>query len=117
MSQLKLREGERLPAVGRPALIAVWPLYVLTAGLYGAWHKRHTALLTDRRIVLGQGLINREEHTVPMEHIRRAGYSRRGMAAYCQLDTTDDRLGQPVRIGPLSARMARRFVEEVETRT
>lgn len=117
MARWRLREGEELLAVGRPALIAVWPLYVATAGLYGFWHKRRTALLTNHRIIVGRGVINREERMIPMDHIRRAGYFRRGLAAYCQLDTSDDHPGFPVRIGPLTTRLARRFVDEVESRT
>jgi hypothetical protein len=115
MADLKLRPDEEARVVGRPALSVVWPKYLFTFGLYGFWRKRHTAVLTNQRLLLGEGIVSRKERTIPMKRIRGAAYVRRGISAYCEVALTDrEGLGPPTRIGPFKSRTARRFVDEIE---
>ncbi len=115
MASLKLRPDEEALVVGRPALSVVWPKYLLTLGLYGIWRKRNTAVLTNQRLMLAEGVVSRRERTIPMKRIRGAAYIRRGMSAYCEVALTDrEGLGPPTRIGPFRSRTARKFVEEIE---
>jgi hypothetical protein len=115
VASLKLRPDEEALIVGRPALSVVWPKYILTLGLYNFWRKRHTAVLTNQRLMLAEGILSRRERTIPRKRIRGAAYVRRGMSAYCEVALTDrEGLGPPTRVGPLKSRTARRFVEEIE---
>jgi hypothetical protein len=112
---LKLRPDEEARVIGRPAISSVWPKYLLTAGLYNIWRKRHTAVLTNQRLMLAEGVVSRRERTIPMKRIRGATYIRKGVSAYCDVALTDrDGMGPPTRIGPFRSRVARRFVEEIE---
>ena len=115
MASLKLRPNEEQLVIGRPALSSVWPKYLFTAGLYNIWRKRHTAVLTNQRLMLAEGVVSRRERTIPMKRIRGASYVRKGVSAYCDVALTDrDGMGPPTRIGPFRSRTARRFVEEIE---
>jgi hypothetical protein len=110
--------NEKVLVVGRPGIAVVWPKYLLTAGLYGLWHKRNVAVLTDQRVFLGKGLLSRSERSIPLRRVRRASYSRHGLAGYCDLSerTANTWEHSSTRIGPLRARTARRLVNEVENR-
>jgi hypothetical protein len=113
MARRTLGPDETILAVGRPGLLGVWHKYLLTGGLYGLWHKRHVAVLTDKRLMMGKGIISRQESSIPIKSIEGATYSRTGLAGYCILR---DRFRQTTRVGPFRPRTAWRFVEELENR-
>ena len=75
---LSLRGTETVRVVARPSKGATLPKYILTLGLYGFWRKRNTAVVTDRRILMGRGIINREERSIPLNRVNRASLSARG---------------------------------------
>lgn len=108
--------GEKLLLVGRPAMAAVWPRYLLTAGLYGLWHKRNVVVLTDRRIFTGRGVLSRSERSIPLRTVRGSMYLRHGLLGYCDFDSEHDAQRRHTRLGPLAPGVARRLADEIETR-
>lgn len=117
MSALSLLPGEKVVAVGRPALVSVWPRYLLTLGLYGFWHKRRVAVVTDKRLLLGKGLLSRREHSIPMSHISDALYFRRGLAGFCEVTSSNEWSHNKTTVGPLPTGTARLFVHAVQSFT
>ncbi len=113
----ELRKGESLLLVGRPAMVKVWPKYLLTLGVYGIWRRRDTTVLTDQRVIMGKGIFSRSEHAIPMRRIQDASYARRGVAAYCEVKYEGQGRYQVARLGPFSGKMARRFAREIDART
>jgi hypothetical protein len=110
---LSLRADETIRVVARPSRGATFPKYLLTLGLYGFWRKRNTAVVTDRRILMGKGIINREERSIPLTRINRAKFIRRGVNSYTEIDVIDNGRHHPERIGPLPRRTARRIQNEL----
>lgn len=116
MASIRLMPNESVLVVGRPALAAVWPKYLLTLGLYGFWHKRRVAVLTSQRVMLGEGVLSRREQSIPIRSVLDAVYSRRGVAAFCDVISSNQRSHHRTKVGPLTARTARRFTFELQSR-
>lgn len=94
-----------------------WHKYLVTLGLYGIWRKRKTFVLTDRRVVVGQGVVLRTERSIPLDRVDDARYRRRGVSAYAEV-VVGGRDGQRVeRIGPMLPFTAKSFTQEVLART
>ena len=117
LRRLDLQSGEEVLVIARPARFAVLPKYIITLGLYGIWRKRQTSVITDRRILVGKGILARSEHSIPFNHVDDASFQRRGAYAYCDVIYTRRGQRHLERVGPLSARSARRFAREVQART
>jgi hypothetical protein len=110
---LRLHRGESVALVVRPARSVTLHKYLMTLGLYGIWRKRKTFVLTDRRVVVGQGVFVRMEWSIPLDRVDEARYSRRGLSSYAEL-VVRERGGQRVeRIGPLLPLTAKGFTHEV----
>jgi hypothetical protein len=112
-SKIGLLENERIVLVGRPARSAKLGRYLLTLGLYGVWRKRNTFVLTDRRVLIGKGLFNRTEQSIPFRRVDDARYRRRGFAGYTELRFKDRHGEESERIGPLTPSRAKRFTNGV----
>jgi hypothetical protein len=89
--------------------------YLATLGLYGIWRKRDTSVLTQRRLLLGRGVINRRERCVPLRRMKDATFSRRGLSSYAEVTVEGERGRELLRIGPMSARKARRFTADLQS--
>jgi Bacterial PH domain len=111
--QQSLFDDEQLVMVARPGRLATFPRYVLTLGLYGIWRKRDTSAITDQRVLLGRGVVRRDERSIPLANIDDVVVARRGLYSY--VDLTIVQRGRPdgQRVGPLTPRAARRFAREV----
>lgn len=103
--------------VARPSIAAVWPKYVITLGLYGLWRRQNITILTDRRVLVGKGIVSRTEQTLPLSRINDAVYVRKGLYAYCEIASTLRGRSHVQRVGPLSVRQARRLTREIIART
>jgi hypothetical protein len=114
---IDLQPGETVIVMARPSRGVTWPKYLYTLGLYGIWRKRHTFVLTDRRILAGEGVFNRSERSIPLSRVEDASFRRRGLAAYCDVLVTARGPRRTERLGPLSGRAARRFAREVQARS
>lgn len=112
-----VQHGENVVLVARPSIAAVWPKYLVTLGLYGLWRRQNVTILTDRRVVVGRGIISRKEQTLPLSRINDAVYVRKGLYAYCEIASTLRGRSHVQRVGPLSARQARRMTQEIISRS
>jgi hypothetical protein len=108
-----LFDGEEVLVVARPGRLASLPKYVVTLGGYGLWRKRNTSAVTDQRILLGKGLIRRDETSIPLADVDEVSIARRGLYSYADFST--ERKGRTTyrRVGPLTPRAARRFAREI----
>ena len=113
---LSLGAGEGVALVTRPSRIIEAPKYLLTAGLYGLWRRRHTMVVTNRRVIVGQGIISRREHSIPLNSIEETVCNRRIASAFCDLTFSVGGTRRLGRMGPFTARTAKRFMAEVESR-
>ena len=114
---VRLQGEESVVLVGHPSLANTWPKYLLTLGLYNLWRKRDVVVLTDRRVVTGKGIFSRTERSTGMKNIEGATYLRKGLSGYCVVDATVRGRHEMQRLGPLSAKKARQFTEEIDART
>jgi hypothetical protein len=108
--------GETVLLVARPSIAAVWYRYVITLGFYGFWRRQDLSVLTDRRVLVGKGIVRRTERSIPLHDINDAVYQRKLFFAYAEISSTVRGRNQVVRVGPLSARQARRFTQEIQGR-
>ena len=113
---LPLQPAEEVVLTARPSAAANFYKYIYTLGLYAFWRRRDTVVVTDRRLIVGRGIFSREEHSIPMSSIEGAQYVRKGLNAYAQITVEDRGRHRTERVGPMSAREARRFVAEVLAR-
>lgn len=96
-----------------PSRLATFYKYLYTLGLYGLWRKRNTSVVTDRRVVIGRGIMSREERSIPMSRIVDAKYVRRGLHSYATLIFVDRGQHRAEDVGPLSPRRAKTFTNEI----
>lgn len=116
MTTVRMMPHESVVVVGRPAFAAVWPKYLLTLGLYGFWHKRRVTVLTNERLLLGEGVLSRQERSIPLRAITDAVYYRRGPAAFCDVTSASRWSHRRTKVGPLPTRTARRLAFEIQSR-
>jgi hypothetical protein len=112
-----VEHGESVVMVARPAISAVWYKYLITLGVYGLWRSHDVSVITDRRVLVGKGIVSRKEQSLPYARINDASYVRKGLYAYSEIASTLRGRGHVQRVGPLSARHARRFTAEILARS
>jgi hypothetical protein len=112
-----VERGESIVLLARPSIGAVWPKYIVTLGLYGFWRKRDVSVLTDRRVLIGKGIVRRTERSIPLRNINDAMYQRKGLFAYCEIASTMRGRTDVRRVGPLSTRQARQFTQAILARS
>jgi hypothetical protein len=110
---LLLEPDESVVLVEHPSRMLNLPKYVFSLGLYGIWRKRDIAAVTNRRVILGRGLIRRDERSIPLARVRDASFVRHGLASYSDLEVTGRRGTDVIRIGPLAARRARAMTAKI----
>src|SRR3979411_3108457 len=52
------------------AMPSVWLRWLVTLGLYEIWRRRTKFIVTNRRVVWRQGLINRSERSAPLRRLQ-----------------------------------------------
>ncbi len=115
-SQPHLHPGESVAIIVTPSRVARLPRYLVSLGLYGLWRKRNTSVLTDRRLLLGSGMFNRRERSIPLPRVHDVSYVRRWLACYSDVIVDTKRGQELVRIGPLTCAKARRITSELQER-
>ena len=109
----RLFDDEELLIVARPGRLVAIPKYVMTLGAYGIWRKRNAAAVTDRRVLLGKGVIRRNETSIPLDQVDDVSVTRRGIQSYAELIIKRGDRTALTRVGPLPHRSARRFATYV----
>jgi hypothetical protein len=104
---------ERVVLTAVPARGPTFHKYLATLGLYGLWRKRRTSTVTDRRVLMGRGLIRRTERSIPMRNIEDVVFKRRGLNGWVEVAVNDRGNHKSEQVGPMSPRSARRFASEV----
>ena len=109
----RLFDDEQVLVVVRPSRVARIPRYIVTLGLYGIWRKRDESILTDQRILLGKGVVRRDERSIGLHRVQDVSVAHRAFYSYA--DITIDERGRPAvkRIGPITPNAARRFSREI----
>jgi hypothetical protein len=110
---IDVERGETILMVARPAIAAVWYRYLATLGVYGLWRRQDVSVLTDRRVLVGKGIVRRTERSIPLANINDAVYSRKLFFAYCEISSTVRGRNHVLQVGPLTTRQARRLTQEV----
>ena len=72
LAGVDVEHGETVIMVARPAISAVWYKYVITLGLYGLWRRHDVSIITDRRVLVGKGIVSRKEQSLPYGRINDA---------------------------------------------
>jgi Bacterial PH domain len=110
---LPLQSGEVFVLSVNPSPWSNFYRYLYTLGLYEIWRRHDTAIVTDRRVLVSRGIFNREENSISMAHVEGARYVRRGLNSYATITVVNRGGRKTEKIGPMSARHARKFVAEV----
>jgi hypothetical protein len=108
-----VERGETVLMIARPAIAAVWYRYLLTLGLYGLWRRQDVSVLTDRRVLVGKGIIRRTERSIPLANVNDAVYLRKMFFAFCEISSTVRGRNHVLQVGPLTTRQARRLTRDV----
>lgn len=87
--------------------------YLATLGLYGVWRKRRTSTVTDRRILMGKGVLRRTERSIPMRNVEDVVFKREGLNGWVELAVNDRGNHRSEQVGPMSPKTARRFTSEI----
>ena len=103
---IDVERGETVLMVARPSIVAVWYRYVITLGLYGLWRRQDLSVLTDRRVLVGKGIVRRTERSIPLRDINDAVYLRKLFFAYAEISSTVRGRNHVLQVGPLSVRQA-----------
>ena len=113
---LSLRGEESVVLIVRPSRALSLGKYLYTLGLYGIWRKRHVYVLTDKRLMIGRGVVNRTETSLPMNRVDDVAFVRRGLGAYCQIVFMARGRRRTELVGPLLSKDARRLAGEIQAR-
>jgi len=113
----RLFDDEALLMVTRPGRMATLPRYLATLGLYGFWRKRDTSAITNQRVLLANGILSRNERSIPLSHVDDVAVSRRGLYSYVKLTITQRGGTVEQRVGPMPPGAARRFAKEILRQT
>lgn len=111
---LPVDPSERILRVIHPSRVVSIPRYIASLGLYGVWRSRNTTVLTDRRIIVGKGLLSRFEESFPLSRISTASYMRHGPASYTYVNLNQP--NQVMRIGPMTPSQGRSVTAEILSR-
>lgn len=107
---LPLQPGESVVQISKPSIASSWLKYLGTLGFYAFWRKRHTTILTNRRVLLNGGIFRHTERSIPISRIHDAQFERKGLLGYTDLVLTDSK---KERIGPVTPKHARRIASQI----
>ena len=113
----RLFDDEDVLMVTRPGRLATFPRYLATLGLYGFWRKRDTSAITNQRVLLANGILSRDERSIPLSHVDDVAVARRGLYSYVKLTITQRGSTMEQRVGPMGPGAARRFAKEILRQT
>ncbi len=116
MAQVTFQPGEEVVRELRPSPLRGVPfLYLFTLGLYEVWRRRSRFILTDRRIIISKGVVNRSVRFLPLDRVQDATLKNQLWLASIQLTSAGGSAGVEQLYG-LRTREAREFVHDIASR-
>jgi hypothetical protein len=67
---IRLNPGEQILRDELPSALWTMGFYVLTLGLWAVWRRRHRFVLTNQRVMVLKGIVNKSERSVPLARIQ-----------------------------------------------
>lgn len=108
---IRLHDEEEILVDLMPSVWWTWPRYLFTLGLWKFWRARHHFVLTNQRVVVAKGIINKTEQSVPLNRIQDAALRRSPLTGGAVvLSSAGGPLGVGV-IGPLTRAEATQFAD------
>ena len=108
---------EEVVTAATPSRLVNLHKYVLTLGLYELWRRRNTTVVTDQRIIMGSGIFNRSEESIPLKKVLDVTFQRRGPSAYAEIAVAKRGRTTVKKVGPMRGMGARRLASEILRRT
>jgi membrane protein YdbS with pleckstrin-like domain len=108
---VRLNPDEKIVLDVLPSVFWTAQLYLGTLGLWAIWRRRHHFLLTNQRVMMVLGIVNKHERSVPLSRIQDISLHRSLLeGGHVALSSAGGSLGIE-RIGPLTRNGAREFAD------
>jgi hypothetical protein len=112
---IRLQAGENIVEDMLPSAWWTLSLYVFTLGLWAIWRGHHHFVLTNQRVVIAKGIVNKSEKAVALGRIQDTSLSRSILSGgRVRLSSA----GGPLSIesiGPLTREDARKFADAINS--
>lgn len=72
VQNLRLEADEHVLMALQPSAWTIWGFYIWTLGLYEFWRRAKVYVLTDHRVLLRKGRINKTEQNLPLVYVQDA---------------------------------------------
>ncbi len=116
MAQLTFQPGEEVVRELRPSPLRGVPfLYLFTLGLYEVWRRRARYILTNQRVIVSKGVVNRTMRFLPLDRVQDATIKNQLWLASVHLSSAGGVKGVEQLYG-LRTRAAREFVQDLTPR-
>ncbi len=103
---MKLGPGESIVISATPAAtFGVWARWVFTCGLYEIWRRQHRFMVTNQRVIVTKGILNRTERVVPLSKVQDVTVRTGLFTGYVVLSSAGGALGIE-QLGPVWRRQA-----------
>ncbi len=103
---MNLGPGESIVISATPAAtFGVWARWVFTCGLYEIWRRQHRFTVTNQRVVVTKGILNRTERVVPLSKVQDVTVRTGLFTGYVVLSSAGGGLGIE-QLGPVWRRQA-----------
>ena len=119
--QWSLQRGEFKINSLRPSPLSTWVTLLFTLGLYEFWRRRTWFILTNRRVIIAKGVINRSVRVLPLDRVQDATIRNQLWEANIELSTAGgpggvERLDVYLSPLPLRTWEARAFLDDLNDR-
>jgi uncharacterized membrane protein YdbT with pleckstrin-like domain len=96
------------------AMPSVWLRWLITLGLYEIWRRRTKFIVTNRRVVWRQGLINRSERSIPISRIQDVTTHKGLLAGWVELSSAGGTTGVET-MGPVWNASVDRMAQAIDS--
>jgi membrane protein YdbS with pleckstrin-like domain len=111
---LTLGSNEHILLDKKPTFAVTWLQHIFSLGLYHFWLIRTYFLLSDRRVILAKGIVNKRLVTVPLEKVQDVTLSTVLWLGYVSLSTAGPSGASVEKVGPMRNRDAREFIDRLQ---
>ena len=111
-SSVPLLDGEVVIFDAVPSKFGTLPHFVGSLGFWAIWRARHRFILTNMRIVVRKGIINRHETAVPLGRVQDVSIRTIPFVGEVRLSSAGGPMGIE-RIGPLKPKEAQEWCDRI----